>query len=301
MTTSARNAVARRAQDVGTVQNNDGPQKQDLRGFVNQMAASGELARAVPGQITPERIARIALTSLNTVKHLAECTQESFAGALMSCAQLGLEPGGPTGEAYLLPFWSTKRRAYEVQLVIGYQGMVKLFWQSPMAKHLDAQVVHENDTFDYEYGLTPKLAHKTSLTGRGRPIAYYAVASMTNGGSAFVVLSPDDIERIRQRSKAKDDGPWKTDYDAMAKKTCIRQLFKLLPKSAELARAVAHDESIRTDTRPEAIDAPPAFIPGETVPQPAITSGENGEQQAQGGQRPDDGPWAGVEVAQPPQ
>lgn len=273
MTSTARNAVARRADTVGTVQQTNGSQQQpDLAAFVNSM--SSELARAVPKHLTGDRIARIALTSLRTTKHLPECTQASFAGALMNCAQLGLEPGGPAGEAYLVPFFNRKQGVYEVQLVIGYQGMVKLFWQSPMARHLDAQVVYENDEFDYEYGLAPRLVHKPSLTGRGRPIAYYAVASMTNGGSAFVVLAPEDIERIRQRSRAKDDGPWKTDYDPMAKKTCIRQLFKMLPKSAELARAIAHDESVRTDRSLDALDAAPEWIPGETVsPAPAITAG----------------------------
>jgi hypothetical protein len=97
-------------------------------------------------------------------------------------------------------------------------------------------------------------------------IAYYAAASFTTGGSGFVVLSPDDVEAIRARSRAKDAGPWTTDYDAMAKKTCIRQLFKLLPKSTELARALAHDEAVRTDTEPGAIDVMPAFRADDDPP-----------------------------------
>ena len=153
-----------------------------------------------------------------------------------------------TGEAYLTPFRNKKKNIYEVQLIIGYQGMAKLFWQSPLAKSLDAQAVYENDEFDYEYGLEPRLRHKPSLgADRGDAIAYYAVATMTNGGAAFVVMSRSDIEKIRVRSRAKDDGPWKTDYDAMAKKTAVRQLFKLLPRSPELAQALAQDETVRTD------------------------------------------------------
>jgi recombination protein RecT len=265
-----RAAVARRAEQAGQPEQQQNEQP-DLAAFVNSMA--GELQRAVPKHLTGERIARIALTSLRTTRHLDECTVDSFAGALMSCAQLGLEPGGAAGEAYLIPFFNRELGRYEVQLVIGYQGMVKLFWQSPVARHLDAQVVYENDHFEYAYGLDPVLVHRPALADRGRPVAYYAVASMTNGGSAFVVLSPSDVERIRQRAKAKNGGPWRTDYDAMAKKTCIRQLFKMLPKSAELARAVAHDETVRTDRSPEAIDAAPAWIPGEVVPAGAIEDG----------------------------
>jgi len=235
-----------------------------LAQFVDSMR--GEIARALPDHVSPDRIARIALTELRRVRHLPECTQASFGGALMTCAQLGLEPGGAIGEAYLVPFFNKKLRAYEVQLIIGYQGMIKLFWQHPLAAGLDAQTVYEADEFEYAYGLDPMLRHVPSLaTDRGRPVAYYAVARLKNGGSAFVVLSPGDVERVRRRSKAADDGPWCTDYDAMAKKTGVRQLFKLLPKSTELAHAVAHDGTVRRDVSADGIDAAPDYIEGETV------------------------------------
>ncbi|ARX85656.1 recombinase RecT [Streptomyces alboflavus] len=230
----------------------------------------GEIARALPAHVaSPERVARIALTELRRVEHLAECTQESFGGALMTCAQLGLEPGGAAGEAYLLPFWNKRIRAYEVQLVVGYQGMIKLFWQHPAAAGLTARTVYEADDFEYEDGLDPVLRHKPARSSRGRPTDYYAVAKMANGGSAFVVMSVEDVEAIRRRSKARASGPWSTDYDAMARKTVIRQLFKILPKSPELARAVAHDEAVRRDASPEGLDTPPDYIEGEVVEPPA--------------------------------
>lgn len=227
----------------------------------------GEIARALPKHLSADRLARIALTEVRRTPLLANCTQQSFGGALMTCAQLGLEPG-VTGEAYLLPFRNTKKGGiYEVQLIIGYQGMAKLFWQSPLAKSLDTQAVYEADDFIYEKGLEPKLYHKPSLEAdRGKVIAYYAVATLTSGGHAFTVMSPTDIEKIRERSRAKDDGPWKTDYDAMARKTCLRQMFKLLPRSPELSQALAQDEGVRTDMSADAIDVTPEYIPGEVIP-----------------------------------
>ncbi len=270
MSTNLAERVAKRRNPPArqTAHRGDEPQQPTLVQFVQSMR--GEIARALPAHVAnPERIARIALTELRRVEHLAECTQASFGGALMTCSALGLEPGGVAGEAYLLPFWNKKIRAYEVQLVIGYQGMIKLFWQHPAAAGLTARTVHENDEFEYEDGLDPILRHKPARTDRGRPTDYYAVARMANGGSAFVVMSVEDIEAIRKRSKARDAGPWATDYDAMARKTVIRQLFKLLPKSPELARAVAHDETVRRDPSPEGLDAPPDYIEGEFVEQPA--------------------------------
>ncbi|MFD0384635.1 recombinase RecT [Streptomyces stramineus] len=175
----------------------------------------------------------------------------------MTCSQLGVEPGGPTGEAYLVPFKG------EVTFVLGYRGMAKLFWQSPMAKSLSAQVVHEGDHFEYEYGLDQRLVHRPALTGRGKPIAYYAVATTTTGGSAFVVLSPEDIEKHRKHSSFPNGGPWRDHYEAMARKTCVRELFKLLPTSVELAQATAHDGTVRTDATLDSIDAPGPYITGE--------------------------------------
>ncbi|MEU2179696.1 recombinase RecT [Streptomyces thermolilacinus] len=252
-----------------TAQTNRPQQPATLVQFVQQMRP--EIERALPAHIGgADRIARIALTELRRVEHLAECSRESFAGALMTCAQLGLEPGGVSGEAYLLPFWNKKVRGYEVQLVLGYQGMIKLYWQHPLAAGLDTHTVFEGDEFEYEYGLNPVLKHRPARgNAKGQPTHYYAVARLTNGGSAFVVLDVDDVEAIRKRSKAKDFGPWASDYDAMARKTCVRQLFKLLPKSAELARAVAHDETVRRDPSPEGLDAPGDYIEGEIVERPA--------------------------------
>ncbi|WP_406321009.1 recombinase RecT [Streptomyces sp. NBC_00519] len=268
-----RNTPARQPAHRGAV----AAQPANLAQFVEAMLP--QIKRALPAHVGgADRIARIALTELRRVEHLAEATQESFAGALMTCAQLGLEPGGVSGEAYLLPFYSKKVRAYEVQLVLGYQGMIKLFWQHPLAAGLDSHTVYEGDEFDYEYGLEPKLRHIPARgSAKGRPTHYYAVARLANGGNAFVVLDVEDVEAIRKRSKAKDFGPWQTDYDAMARKTCVRQLFKLLPKSAELARAVAHDETVRRDATPEGLDVPGEYLEGEMVEQPV---GQDGEQAA---------------------
>lgn len=290
MTNTARNAVARRAETVGTVQQN-GQQQPNLAQQIERMRP--EIARALPKHMDADRVARIALTTLRRTPKLGQCSPESFLGALMTCSQLGVEPGGPTGEAYLVPFKG------EVTFVLGYKGMAKLFWQSPMAKSLSAQVVYENDHFEYEFGLDQKLVHRPSLSGRGKPIAYYAVATTVSGGSAFVVLSTEDVEKHRKHSAFPNGGPWKDHYEAMAKKTCVRELFKLLPVSVELAQATAQDNTVRTETTPEAIDAPGAYISGELESGPAaITTGADStsDQNAQ-----PSAPAAWPETAQIPQ
>lgn len=218
-----------------------------------------QMARALPKHMDADRMARIALTVLRQTPALANCSSESFLGALMTCAQTGLEPG-PLGHAYLVPFGNT------VTFIAGYKGLIDLAWRSGRLQDISAETVHRNDHFYFRKGLDPKLEHDWNLEDeRGAVIGYYAAAKLKDGGSAFVVMSKDDVEKIRGRSRAKNSGPWQTDYDAMAKKTCIRQLSKFLPLSVEFAQALTQDEAVRTDVRAEQIDTEPPVIEAEAI------------------------------------
>ena len=226
-----------------------------------------EIAKAVPAHMTAERMARIAYTQVRKSPELALCTADSLAGAILTCAQLGLEPG-PTGEAYIIPR-KNKKGVWEATFQLGYKGMATLFWQHPLAMYLDAQTVYENDDFEYELGLNAHLRHKPAEGDRGEPRGFwYAVAKMTNGGYRFVVMDRREVERRRQRSSSPYSPAWKNDYNAMAEKSCVRDLFDLIPKSSELARALAQDGSARTDLSADALDVEPAYedaVEGEVV------------------------------------
>ena len=221
-----------------------------------------EMARALPTHMNADRMARLALTVLRKTPGLNACTPESFLGALMTCSQLGIEPGA-TGEAYLVPHKNRKTGTVECTLIIGYQGYAKLFWQSPQAKHLDAQAVFENDEFQYELGLEPKLIHRPAIGNRGKVVAFYAVATLTSGGSAFVVLSPEDCKKIRGTSGP--NGGIADPMYWMEKKTALRQLVKLMPKSSQLATAVIHDGGVRRDAEQSALERGPDMVNAEVL------------------------------------
>jgi recombination protein RecT len=194
------------------------------------------IAQALPKHISAERIARIALTAVRSNPMLAKCTPQSFLGSLLQASQLGLEVNTPLGQAYLIPYKDV------CTLVVGYQGMLDLSRRSGMVKAIYAYPVFQGDTFNYELGLEPKLQHKP-CEEPGDLTHVYAVARLTDGEPIFTVLTRKDVERYRNRSRAKDSGPWVTDFVAMALKTAIRRLFRWLPKSAEQALAVAIDEA----------------------------------------------------------
>lgn len=171
---------------------------------------------------------------------LAECTQESFFNAMLTLSQLGLEPDGK--QASLVPFKSNKKGGvYEVQAITGYQGLARLGYQSGMISTIHADVVCENDDFEYDRGEVKK--HKIDLKKpRGASYAAYSIVKFKDGGEKADVMSRDEIEAVRKRSRAKDDGPWITDWNEMAKKTVFRRLAKWIPQSSELQRAAEMDD-----------------------------------------------------------
>lgn len=233
-----------------------------------------EIARALPRHMNPDRMARIAVTVLRQTPQLARCNPASFLGALMTAAQLGLEPG-PLGEAYLVPFRDTKTGTYNVTFIPGYKGLIKLAWQSGQLADIWAEVVYENDEFDYQLGLNRDLVHRPAQGNRGQPVYVYAAARLKDGGTPFVVMSRDEVEAIRDRSKASKSGPWVTDWAAMAKKTAVKQLAKWLPMSSEFSAAVAMDGSVRTDVGADLVDVQPEFIDGEVESDVESGAGES--------------------------
>lgn len=207
---------------------------------------SKELQQALPKHMDSERLARVALTTMRQNPKLLQCSLPSLVGAILQAAQLGLEPN-VLGHAYFIPYYSSKTKSYEVQFQIGYKGLLELVRRSGEIETIDAHEVYENDEFEYEYGLDPKLRHKPALKNRGEVYAYYAVAKFKDGGYNFLVMGKDDVEKIRKRSKSPNNGPWVTDYDAMAKKTVIKQLCKYLPLSIEVQKAVTADETTKKE------------------------------------------------------
>jgi recombination protein RecT len=200
----------------------------------------------LPQHMNSDRMARISLNVIRDNPLLLQCNLPSLMGAVLESAKLGLEPG-LLGQSYILPYKNYKASkaagvdVYEAQFIIGYRGLIDLVRRSGQVSTISAQAVHEKDVFNFEYGLEDKLEHKPALKDKGAVIAYYALAKMKDGGYSFVVMSREDVEHHRDKySKAKQYGPWVDEFDAMAKKTVLRQLIKYLPISVEF---LSNDES----------------------------------------------------------
>lgn len=204
-----------------------------------------QMALALPKTLTADRLTRIVLTECRKTPELRRCNPQSFFGAVLQCAQLGLEPGSALGHCYLLPYGNGKAKdgRPNCQLIIGYRGMIDLARRSGQIISINAYCVHKKDDFVYELGLHPDIKHRPSAEAERGPVTYvYAVAQLQGGGVQFEVMSRAEIEAVRSQSKAGTRGPWVTHWEEMARKTVVRRLFKYLPVSTEALRAVEVDE-----------------------------------------------------------
>jgi len=220
------------------------PKKKTLQNTIERMMP--EIKKALPNTLTPERFIRITLSAVSNNPVLKECTQLSFLSAMMASAQMGLEPNTPLGQAYIIPF--KNHGTYEAQFQIGYKGLIDLAYRSGQVKTIYAEEVHENDKFEYELGLNPKLVHVPADSNRGQVTHYYAVFKLVNGGEGMFVMSKEDVDiYARKYSKAysKETSPWKSNFDAMAKKTVIKQALKYAPLSTDFVNQLSQDETIK--------------------------------------------------------
>ena len=254
-----------------------------------------QIANALPqGNLSAKRYISACLTALAVQPKLMQCKPSSVLKSMMESARYGLEPNSPLSEAALIPF------GQECTFLIEYRGMMKLAWNTGLIKSLDYDKVCEGDEFDYSKSSDGLLFfHRPSLSAsRGEGSIYYAYAELKHGGTAFQVMTRDDIvahAKQFSRGYSSKSSPWQTDFDAMAYKTVIRQLCdKKLPKSTTengiLMNEAAHIddfveeprhtvmqekelEVVEIDTNPEVSSSTPlpefdnSFDPAEQFPQ----------------------------------
>lgn len=234
-------------------------EKKAMQAYIKAMAPA--IKKALPSVITPERFTRMVLSALSSTPKLADCSPQSFLAAMMTAAQLGVEPNTALGQAYLLPY--RNHGQMECQFQLGYKGLIDLAYRSGEVSVIQAHTVYENDVFEYELGMDPKLRHVPAKADRGEAVAYYAMFKTKDGGYGFEVMSVDDVQRHAQRySKSYGSGssPWRSNFDEMAKKTVLKRALKYAPLKSDFVRGVAQDETIKAELSDEMY-----AVPDETV------------------------------------
>lgn len=206
-------------------------------------ASKLQIAMALPRHMTPERMIRVALTAARKDSKILRCSLTSIVGAVVEASQLGLEPDGVLGYAYLVPYKDV------CTLIPGYKGLIALAKRTGDVANIWANPVFEGDTFDYMEGLHRDLKHRPNLDTENREdprkLTYvYAVVTFKDGRDPdFEVMTAAQVRAIQDRSRAKA-GPWQTDFVEMARKTAIKRLLKRHDLSPEVRQAQAMDDAM---------------------------------------------------------
>ena len=226
----------------------------EVRSAIEKMAPS--FKAALPPHVSVEKFVRVTLTAVQTTPSLLEADRRSLYAAATKAAQMGLLPDGREG-AIVTYRGKTGTQCQWMPMVA---GVMKLVRNSGEISTWSVQAVYENDVFEFELGDTERILHKPALKNRGNIIAVYSVVTMKDGEKSREVMSVDDVEAIRKRSRSGTAGPWVTDFAEMAKKTVIRRHAKRLPLSTDIDGVVHEDDEI--------FMPPPA---AEQQPEPAQT------------------------------
>ena len=211
-----------------------------------------QVKMAMPSGEDGRRLVRGAITAMQKNPSLAECNQASIFTSLLTCAQLGLILDGR--EAHLVKYGP------DCVLIPDYKGIVRLVMQSGSVEHVHADIVCDADEFEFNMGEV--TVHRINLRApRGEPYAVYALARFRGGGTKAEVLSVEEVERIRSRSRQKEGGPWSKDWAEMAKKTAFKRLAKWLPLQSVAREAL--DATILEED-------PDNTVPVTEPPKPAL-------------------------------
>lgn len=251
-------------------------QRVTLRNLFEQQRP--ELSKLLPRGMDADRLFRMALTECVKNPALLDCTAESWALAIQTCAAQGLYPDSGLGYMYLIPRNNKKKRGNEwitlaeVTAMRGYQGDIALARKSGEILDIYAEVVHERDTYHVRKGLDRTIEHEPYMGDEepGKLVGCYAVAKLRGGEVAWVTLTRRDIDRHKKSAQglSRDDSPWNAHEEAMWRKTAIRELFKWLPKASDeserIAREIMTAEAERNAREP--IDVAALEVPVETRP-----------------------------------
>jgi len=210
--------------------------KGSLKSLLNSDAGRAQFAAALPKHMTAERFCRVAITALTRTPKLADCSRESFFKCLLDLSAMGLEPDGR--RAHLIPYGK------ECTLVVDYKGTAELVMRSGLVGSIHADKVCENDAFEVDRGKVAKHVIDYRQP-RGNAYAYYCLVTFKDGSEKSEVMTKEEVEAIRKRSRAGTSGPWVTDFDEMAKKTVFKRASKWLSLSPEIRLALEHDDDDR--------------------------------------------------------
>ena len=206
-----------------------------MQGTLEKMA--DKFTEALPRQMDVNKFISVAKLTLNKNPKLLQADKTSLMQTFMKAAQDGLYLDGREAAAV--------QYGNQVNYLPMVEGVIKLMHNSGLIKTISAEVVYENDCFEYELGSNPHVKHIPLLVGnKGNRICVYCYVQTANDGEYIEIMNMDDLDKCKQQAKGASSphSPWVKWFDQMAKKTVIHRIAKRLPKNDAISSVVRIDE-----------------------------------------------------------
>lgn len=198
------------------------------------------------GESEKQRFVASVVSAVQMNDKLAECDNDSILCAALLGESLKLAPSPQLGQYYMVPYDKS------AQFQLGWKGYVQLAIRSGQYRKLVASPVKEGELDHYnpiteEFSFNPILDE--SERNKKPTVGYYGMLELVNGYRKEIYWSREKMEKhAKTYSVAYKKGwntPWKSDFDAMAAKTIIRQLIsKWGVMSIDMQRAFDSDMGV---------------------------------------------------------
>ncbi len=220
----------------------------NFKGLVNTQAMVKRMTTACGGEKEGKQFMASILDLYETEKSLQDCDPQKVLAECLKAAALNLPIVKSLGYTYVVPFKSNPT------FIIGYKGLIQLAQRSGQYRYINADAVYEGEELSFDR-VTGKLAitgEKTSDKATG----YFAYFQLTNGFEKSFYMDLETMTNYAKKyspSYNSSSSPWHSNFDAMAKKTVLRQVLKYGPMSTDMQTAeVMEVESAAKEAQAEA-------------------------------------------------
>lgn len=248
--------------------------KMGIASFLAQEAIKANV-ESVVGAKDSQRFISSVVSAVQTNPTLSECTNSSILSAALLGHSLNLPQSPQIGMFYMVPFKNKKKMkdsngrevtmdVTEATFQLSYRGMLQLAMRSGQYKAMNVTDIREGELVAYNpIEDTYEFKPETDYTKRSslKIVGYYAFFEMINGFKKGIYWTIEQLDAHAKKYSASyrngwSSSIWKSDFDAMAKKTLLRQLIsKWGIMSVEMEKAYVGDQAvIREDGTPDYID-----------------------------------------------
>lgn len=209
---------------------------------------AGQISKALAGQINTDRFIRTALTAYsNGSDYFKKADPVSLLGACIQAAGLGLSVDPVLGEAWLIPRRNSRLNCISINFQIGYRGLLKLARRNANFLSAHAELVYDDDFFEYDLGSEPRITHRKKAGDKppGEIKYSYAVVRYKTGPAQIHVSPLWEIYQSRERSESYRNGrgPWIDHFGGMCLVVPLRAILKLEAIDDVVLRQLGREEA----------------------------------------------------------